>query len=543
MSFGGQASVVLMAQLRMYRNMLGRRGKAAAVLNFLTLGAWYVFVLAMSVLAGDFLAAAEPGEALVSSLQFIFFGIFLYWQLAPILTASFGLALDLKRLLIFPIRPGQFFLLDLVLSLPTSVEPCIVLLGAMAGLLRNPAISPVWVLPAAACFLCFNLFLGVAVRSLVTRATSVRWWKEGLVFVFVLMAATPQLLLLTNRGGSWLDALQAVVGFPWLPWAATANLAAGVFLAQSLPVTVAYAVLAFFAGRSLFGYFLSAESVSSGGSRSGASISFVRRSGFADLRAAMARSLGRPFPEPFSSLVEKEFLTYSRSPRFLTVFIMGFTFGILVFLPLSLRGGSEPGFMSQNLLTVVSAYAILLMSETVFWNVFGLDRKAVQMYLFAPVRLQHVFIAKNITAFAIVCLQVVLIALVCAVIGVPVTLSGVLEATVTAVVLAINMSAVGNQSSVRYPAGVNPDDSWSTANKTMFRLALMLLFPIISLPTSLAYMARFALDSDAGFYAGMAVAALIAVCFYLVSLDSTIEYARNHREDLVDLLGTTDSAV
>ena len=69
----------------------------------------------------------------------------------------------------------------------------------------------------------------------------------------------------------------------------------------------------------------------------------------------------------------------------------------------------------------------------------------------------------------------------------------------------------------------------------------MMLFPIISLPTSLAYLARWAFHSDAAFYAAMTVAALISVVFYLVSLDSAIEYASARREHLVGLLGNTET--
>jgi NADH:ubiquinone oxidoreductase subunit 3 (subunit A) len=103
------------------------------------------------------------------------------------------------------------------------------------------------------------------------------------------------------------------------------------------------------------------------------------------------------------------------------------------------------------------------------------------------------------------------------------------------------MFAVGNQSSVRYPSGVNPEQSWNTSSKAKYRVVLMLLFPIISLPTSLAYLARWAFHSDVAFYAGMTVAALIAIILYLVSLDSAIEYARAKREHLVGLLGNNEA--
>ncbi|MCW5963816.1 MAG: hypothetical protein KIT83_07250 [Bryobacterales bacterium] len=542
LQFADQATVILVAQLRMMRNMLSRRGKIASIFNGVVTSFWYLLAAFVAYIAYGVFANPPEEFELGYYIRMALLATTIYWQVTPVLTVSFGLALDLKRLLIFPIRPNQFYLLELILCIPTSLEPLIVSVGVFLGLLVNSRCNPALVVLAGAGFLCFNLCLNVAVRALVSRMSSMRLWREGLVFLLVSVALIPQWILLKRETGSWLSYLQAVLAFPLTPWSAAADVATGASLGQSLPLLAAFALGSLVLGRLLFLRFLTAETGSDrGAGRSRLSASPARP--FADLRAHAANWLGRFFPEPLASLVEKEFLTFTRSPRFVTVFIMGFTFGIIVFLPIALNPGESPGFMYRNFLAVVSAYAILLMSETVFWNVFGLDRKAVQMFLFAPLPMQTVFLAKNIVGFFMVCLQVFLISLACSAIGVPVTLNGVAEAFVTALVLAVNMFAVGNQSSVRYPGGVNPEQSWSSANKAKFRVVLILFFPIVSLPTSLAYVARFAFGSDAGFYAGMLVAALIAVTFYLVSLDSTIEYARLHREDLVDLLGTTDTAV
>jgi ABC-2 type transport system permease protein len=542
MNLVDQASIVMLAQLRMYRNVMSRRGVMATLFNFLTMAVWYGLAVLFAFLAGKYFAAVEDTASLRTPLQILLLVVMAYWQLTPIFSVSFGLALDVKRLLIYPIRPNQFFLLELLLCLPTSIEAMLVSSGVFIGLMLNPAQNAFWVLLAATGFIGFNLCLSVGMRALVTKASGMRLWREALLFLVIGIALLPQWILLGEDGQTWLAYLQLLASLPFSPWASTAEVATGSAPLQTLPVLASLGIAAFFGGRWLFFRVLSAEgSVNVSRKKRDGNEAELRR--FADLRGRTAYALGRLFPEPLSALVEKEFLTLARSPRFVTVFIMGFTFGVVVFLPIILQSGGQPGFISRNFLTVVSAYAILLMSETVFWNVFGLDRKAVQMFLFSPVRMQTVFLAKNIVAFFMICIQVILIALVCAAIGVPVTPGAIAEATVAALVLAVNMFALGNQSSVRYPGGVNPSQSWSSANKGKFRLVLMLFFPIVSLPTSLAYLARFAFGSDAGFYLGMAIAALIALSFYLVSLDSAIEYARNHREDLADLLGTTDSAV
>ena len=47
--------------------------------------------------------------------------------------------------------------------------------------------------------------------------------------------------------------------------------------------------------------------------------------------------------------------------------------------------GATQSFLGNNYLTVVSVYSLLLLSEVCFWNSFGFDRSAAQIYFLAPV--------------------------------------------------------------------------------------------------------------------------------------------------------------
>src|SRR5262249_22663153 len=83
------------------------------------------------------------------------------------------------------------------------------------------------------------------------------------------------------------------------------------------------------------------------------------------------------FPDPFGALVEKEIRFLARSPRFRMVFLMGFTFGLVVWLPMVFnRTGDARPIMGDHYLTAVSVYALLLLGEACFWNLFGFDRSA-----------------------------------------------------------------------------------------------------------------------------------------------------------------------
>ena len=166
MRFADQALVVLTAQLRMMRNMLSRRGTIATTFNLLVSGLWYVMALVLAVIAQDLFSNPPADFDLGFYAKIALLAITLYWQLTPVLTVSFGLALDLKRLRIFPIRPNQFYLMEMVLCVPTSLESLTLSIGVLLGLLMNPVCNPALVILAGAGFLGFNLCLNVAVRSL-----------------------------------------------------------------------------------------------------------------------------------------------------------------------------------------------------------------------------------------------------------------------------------------------------------------------------------------------------------------------------------------
>ena len=46
--------------------------------------------------------------------------------------------------------------------------------------------------------------------------------------------------------------------------------------------------------------------------------------------------------DPLAAIVEKELRSLARTPRFRMVFVMGFTFGVMVWLPMILGRGSRP---------------------------------------------------------------------------------------------------------------------------------------------------------------------------------------------------------
>jgi ABC-2 type transport system permease protein len=223
---------------------------------------------------------------------------------------------------------------------------------------------------------------------------------------------------------------------------------------------------------------------------------------------------------------------------------MGFSFGLLVWLPLAFRRGfSEDSVMANNYLTFVTVYALMLLGEVTFWNTFGFDRSAAQIYWIAPVRLPVVLIAKNIASATFILLEVTVVAVVCMALRLPVTVGRLTEAYAVTLVLALYLMAIGNLGSIYYPRPVNPAQSWRSGAAGRFQALLLLIYPVVSLPIALAYLAEYAFDSRVAFYAVLAFGAMLGVIVYWVAMDSAVSAAMQRKEQLVGALSQGEGPI
>jgi hypothetical protein len=127
-------AAILRAQWLSMR-MGGQRGK---IFSFITGVVWYsVWIVAASFAC--LTVSRAPTDVLRRILPLALLGVFLYWQVMPILSASMGSALDLRKLLAYPIPHGKLFEVEVLLRLATGLEMLLVLAGGVARLFRNPA--------------------------------------------------------------------------------------------------------------------------------------------------------------------------------------------------------------------------------------------------------------------------------------------------------------------------------------------------------------------------------------------------------------------
>jgi ABC-2 type transport system permease protein len=355
-----------------------------------------------------------------------------------------------------------------------------------------------------------------------------------MVFLLVILAALPQMFLVAGPPQKLQLLIEPAVG-PGTPWGAAARLMIGRPDMFALATLLVWTALAWRLGRAQFERSLrfDASAARSTERASGSRLNLLDR---------LVRISGMLLKDPLAALVEKEIRFLSRSPRFRLLFLMGFSFGLIIWLPLAIRGDPDSVFRT-NYLTIVSAYALMLLGEICFWNNFGMDRGAAQTYFVMPVKLSTVLVAKNIAAMFFILLEIALIALSCAILQMPVTFASASEAFAVTVVLTLIMQAIGNLISTRYPRAIDPAQSWRSGSVGRVQAYLLFLYPVASAPIFLAYGARYAFESEVALYAVLLIDFVIGLIVYAIALQSSVETAETRKEDMILALSSSQGPI
>ena len=472
---------------------------------------------------------APRGERIAMWLPVGFLLVLAYWQMAPLLTSSFGASLDLRKLRVYPIPRGKLFAVEVLLRLANCGEMLIVLAGGAAGLFRNPVWGGWEALPrllaAVLPFVCFNLLLAAGLRSLIERLLARAHVRELLILLLVMLTALPRLLV---AAGVRYEAFERAVGPMraglW-PWSAAARTALGHGFAAAAAALAAWCAAAWWFARWQFERSLRFDAQAAGAQTR------TVRPGWAAWSEHLYRLPGIFLRDPLAAIVEKELRSLSRTPRFRTVFVMGFTFGLLVWLPL-IMGNAQRRHraFAENFLVVVSLYAFTLLGQVSYWNAFGFDRDSAQAWFVAPVPLSRVLLGKNLAAALFILLEVAAVTVATFLLRVPLAPARVAEAYLVTPVAALYMLSLGNLSSVHFPRPMNPERVSQGGAANRFQGLLFLLYPFALLPVALAYLARWAFASQPAFSFVLAFAALLGCAIYWISMDSAVAAARARRE-------------
>ncbi len=595
---GHHARTILWAQYRTLLNFYPKV-RGGSWFGILTQLLWYgLFAFASW---GVYLLLATTKNGVTEFLSPGLLLVFLYWQFVPILLIATGASLDLRKLVVYPIPPGDLFSIEVLLRVTAAIEVFIVLIGATLGLRRNPNLH-VWAPLVLIPFLFFNLYVATGLRDLIARLMARRRIREVLIFLFVLAAAAPQLLVLRGRntGPQLRGPIKNILdhaNLPIWPWGAAAHLADGNDILVSLAamtiwVAVAYAFARWQFARSLNFDAQAASATADPQSAPGRSArgATVRSrvlpgrepghltanpalpggdlpvdpsynageatnpscgqsgpkgrvgSGAPSIRERLYRIPSRLFADPLAALIEKELRFLTRAPRFRMVFFMGFTFGMVIWLPILLKGNNAdgPSTFSDNFLTVITLYSMLLLGEVCYWNCFGFDRGAAQAYFVFPVPIRTVLIAKNIAGLFFTFLEMTLITGVCLLLRMPVTPQRFLDATAVAIVLSFFLLAFGNLTSTHNPRPVDPSQSMRSGVAGRTQMITLLIYPASFLPIGLAYAARYAFDTQRAFYGMLVLDAALGAIVYGIALQSAVARATEKKEQMIDALAKNE---
>ncbi len=528
-----QALAILWAQWRTLANFYPRARRGGLALSLLLTAVWYGLWILFAVAASMVVAESSSRAELYGFLAPALLLAVLYWQLIPILLASTGASLDMRRLRVYPIPHAQLFRLEVLLRISISMEILILIVGVVSGMLRSPLVSG-WAAFAFLPFVFFNLFASVGLRDLLTRILGRRRFREVAVVALVMISMLPQLLVYAGVPEPLKRLFDQTTLIPW-PWSATAGMLAGDWGWILVAAQLAWVAAAYVFGRRQFERTLRFDEEA------------ARARGPAGSRApSLAEWLFR-FPstilaDPLAALVEKELRSLMRSPRFRVTFLMGFVIGLMIWVSITFGRVGARG-IRENFLAFVFAYSVMLLSEVSVWNVLGFDRSAAQIYWLAPVRQATVLAAKNIAAAVFVCLQLAGITLVCVVFRFPIRPSTVLEAFLVSLIFLLFLMAAGNLSSVLQPRAVDPNQNWKRSSSGRIQALLLLIYPVLSIPFVFAYFARYTWETDLAFYGVLCFTALVAAALYGVALEEASSAARNNKERILASLSQGEGPV
>ncbi|MGH9658486.1 MAG: hypothetical protein ACRD96_08075, partial [Bryobacteraceae bacterium] len=353
-------AAILRAQWISIRNLRLGPARRGAIFSVLTSLVWYGFWSALAYSAFDFTSRAGNRRAIETTFPRGLMFVLGYWQLTPILIASLGASLDLKKLLVYPVPPEKLFWVEVILRLTTGLEMLLLVVGSTVGLVVNPEFggwlrSPSLLLPIGV-FIFFNLLLAAGLRNLIERLLNHPRLRELIVLLMVMAAALPQALMLGGVPLSIFSKFLEEPPYPFWPWAAAGRLA----LAGPGPLDWAL-LLAWVGGVYFFSRWQFERSLRFDAQAAQATVaSAPARPGEESWSDRWFRLPGVVLPDPVAAMVEKELRTLTRSPRFRLVFIMGFTFGLVVWLPMIFSPAGERSPMVENFLTLICIYALTL---------------------------------------------------------------------------------------------------------------------------------------------------------------------------------------
>jgi ABC-2 type transport system permease protein len=397
-----------------WRRLVGRRGAGelvAKVLGYLFLipiaaiGAVGIGLGAHQAARGAHHGGVQAGVQVTA----MFFGIWQGWTAAT-LAMQEQESLDLRRYLVYPLRAGPIWLYGQVAGLlgdPLSLFWILLLGGGFAGAAVG-RFGP-WLLLLGLLMALFAagtvawLALVQELGARVLRRARLKAVLFALVYVALALVVV-YVVGLKSHQPSLRDLVSLFEVLQWIGWPGAMAAGAGrrLFrgdLLAALPWMLSLAVATALAGWGAFRLALS-EARDGGGA------------GTSTVGQGLGAIVGRLRPGAAGALLEREVTFLSRHPLPLVLAIILPAVAGLVAWKVAPFIPAEAGEVVRALPILGVALYVHLATQTFWLNGFGWERGGARLYYLAPLRLEAVLLAKNLSVAALaLCIELVSVAL------------------------------------------------------------------------------------------------------------------------------------
>lgn len=379
-----------------FNSLRQRKRQTELALGAISYVFWGMFVVGASL--GVFFGTGMMlQENKLFILDLTLWGIFLLWQLIPLMVEGYSPGLSFREVARYPISFRMYFMLNAAYGLfdPAAMASLLWLFSMWLGILWA---RPEWAFPAAGLFVLFaacSLMCNRVLMAVFERFQSTRRGRERMVAVLFLLMLIPQLANFAAQG--WIK-----VHFrppPWLlDWALRLHHASppGLLVQALIPgdpsrllallLLAAYVVLLVWVqARQLRSTYLGET--------------------YSDRYVPNREVEVRPgwrlpgIDDQVSAIVEKEIRYLRQNSRLIVLLI--YPMVLLGFMLLG--GGGKRIFSLAHAGNVLGALAgfLALSVPNLSYNIFGMDREGFGRWMLFPIPLQKVMRAKNMAQGAL----------------------------------------------------------------------------------------------------------------------------------------------
>jgi ABC-2 type transport system permease protein len=345
-----------------------------------------------------------------SWMPLLYWAIFLWWQVVPVLVAGFGVNFEFRSLLRFPLTLRAFYILGLGYGLADFAAVssiCWIISMLVATAVGRVQLLPVMAL-ASLLFILVNVTLERLIGSWLEKILAKRRAREVLVGLFVLSMVSINFLSPAfqrwGERGIRPGFVHLVPYVSWLPGSLMGNslAAASDGDSQGLAVTVAGLLVWLGATSGLLWLRYHAQYLGEEHSETAAP-SAVKRGAH---RQTSSSGVPGFLPPPVAGVMRKEFHYLTRN---------GFSFISLILPPVMVMFFSmqfagthsqlkDHGLAPQTFFPLAMAYLILILLSPAY-NSFAFEGQGIQSYFMAPVRMRDILVGKNLFLVCVVVVE------------------------------------------------------------------------------------------------------------------------------------------